>query len=307
MIIHPKRDSLRRPTPSYGAAFAALSISRAVREWLDAGRFDGRVLTVFDRACDLLTHDGDVVALVTPQVGDGPLNVVVDGPPGLFATVETGAPAHLEERQLQIGALRFDLERAMIWEPRPDWERLRARRTAVRTCLPLLRTLCARHAPPRSLLGLLGSSLPEDVPARAIFSTARVAAAALQEGWAGDHQRLREGIVGLAGLGLGLTPAGDDFLVGAMLRAWLDHPTPKSLCRSVVRDAIPRTTRLSAAFLKAASRGECGASWHVLLKALSRGAREGAEAEITMAVHEILIHGATSGADSLAGFILRQA
>jgi hypothetical protein len=287
-----------------GKMTVALSISRAVRERLDAGRFDARVLAVFDRACNLVTPDGDVVTLAIPQVGDGPLNVVVNGTPGFFAGVGHGAPLRLAGDRLQVDGLWVDLEGAAVWEPRPDWETLRARRTAIGSWLPHLRALCLRHAPTGSLLGLLTGSLPDEPPARITLFAAQKATVALQEGWAGDPQRLREGTAGLAGLGSGLTPAGDDFLAGAMLWAWLVHPTPEMFCRAVARVAAPRTTTLSAALLKAAARGECSAAWHALISALSMGQREGARDKITEAVHEILSRGATSGADSLAGFLL---
>jgi len=282
----------------------ARSISRPVREWLyrlHEGQYAARVLAVFERACDLITHDGDVVALVTPQIGNGPLNVVVSGAANLFAGVDPGAPVtlELEAERLWVGGLVIDLEGAAVWEPRPDWDALRARPAAIVSRLPLLHNLCLRHAPAGSLLPLLGALPPGDAPAGAILSTAQEAAESLQEGWGGDLERLREGAAGLAGLGGGLTPAGDDFISGAMLWAWLAHPTPGPLCRAMIEVAIPRTTTLSAAFLRAAARGECSAAWQALLTALS----EGAEAKITAAAQDVLTHGATSGADTLAGFL----
>ena len=283
----------------------ARSISRPVRERLHRlcqDQSDARVLAVFERACDLVTHDGDVIALVSPQIGDGPLNVVVDGAAGLFARVHTGAPVRLEEERLWVGGLAIDLKGATGWEPRPDWATLRERRAAIASCLPLLHATCHRHTPAGSLLALLGAPPHGNVLAGAAFTTAREAAQALREGWEGDLERLRKGAAGLAGLGGGLTPAGDDFLTGAMLWAWLAHPTPAPLCRTLAKTAVPRTTTLSAALLRAAARGECSAPWHALLAALSEGL-EGADARITTAVQEILTHGATSGADSLAGFL----
>jgi hypothetical protein len=275
-----------------------------MRERLDAGQFKARVLAVFDRACNLVTPDSDVVTLVIPGIGDGPLNVVVDGASGLFAGVSTSAVAKLERDRLQVDGLWVDLEGAAVWEPRPDWDTLRARRTAIGSWLPHLRALCLRHAPAGSLLALLGGSPPEDTSTHAILSAAQKATVALQEGWAGDTQKLHEGAADLAGLGSGLTPSGDDLLAGAMLWAWLAHPTPEMFCRAVARVAAPRTTTLSAALLKAAARGECSAAWHALLSELSMGQRKGARNKIAEAVHEILSRGATSGADSLAGFLL---
>ena len=281
----------------------ARSISRPVSEWLRAGRFDARVMAVFERACDLVTPDGEVVALVVPQVGDGPLNVVVDGRAGCFDQVEPGAVVTLDGDRLRAGGLEIRLGAAVVWEPRPDWDVLRARRTAVASHLSFVRDLCLRGAPGGSLLALLGAPLPGGVPDQLIFSVTRDAVEALREGVAGDPERLREGATGLAGLGGGLTPAGDDFLAGAMLRAWLVHPAPDRFCRAVSEAAIPRTTTLSGAFLRAAARGECSAPWHALLAALGMEPRQGPEARVAAAVRKIMSHGATSGADSLAGFI----
>jgi hypothetical protein len=131
------------------------------------------------------------------------------------------------------------------------------------------------------------------------LEVARQAAEALAAGWAGDVAALRRGAERLAGLGVGLTPSGDDFLAGFMLRAWLAHSEPEPFCHHVVEAAAPRTTALSAAFLRAAARGECSAAWHVLLAALAGPG----PAPLDEAVGGVLAHGHTSGADMLAGFL----
>ncbi|MBN1178243.1 MAG: hypothetical protein JXD18_03470, partial [Anaerolineae bacterium] len=106
----------------------ARSISRPVPDRLPAAR----VLAVFERACDLVTEAGDVIALVTPDVGDGPLNIVVEGQPGCFAGVETGTIATVDNGTLWVGnSLSVSLKHAAIWEPRPDWERFRAQYRAM--------------------------------------------------------------------------------------------------------------------------------------------------------------------------------
>jgi hypothetical protein len=283
----------------------ARSISRPAKErlrQLAAGRSDVRVLAVFERACDLVAPDGSVVALVLPEIGDGPLNIVVDGAAGIFDGVEPGMPVTVEETRLETGGLRVDLEQATVWEPRPDWQTLRNRRTSIASRLPLLRTLCLRadtvrhHAPTGSLLVLLKDS---PLPAGAVLSTARSAAEALRGGLTGNVEQLRQGAVGLAGLGSGLTPAGDDFLIGVMLWGWLAHPAPSLFCRTLANAAVPRTTTLSAAFLQAAAQGECSAPWHALLAALDGEP----DTKIVAAVQDLFAHGATSGADSLAGFL----
>jgi hypothetical protein len=193
-----------------------------------------------------------------------------------------------------------NLAGARTWDPCPNGPDLRPRRGEVRPALERLRGAALRHAPEGSLVGLLSASSQAEGPlAAGVMAEAGRAARALAEGWAGDGARLQAAAARLAGLGQGLTPAGDDWLVGAMLWAWLAHPDPDRACALVAEAAAPRTTALSAAYLRAAAAGQCSAAWHRLLPALCGGAQAGLEG----AAQGVLAAGHTSGADALAGFL----
>ena len=282
------------------ALWSARSISQPVREQLEHKPFAAHVLAIFDQACDLVTPDGNVIALVIPSVGNGPLNVVVDGIPGVFASSPPGTAATRRTANLQIGDCRVDLKSATTWEPCPAWDVLRNQRDAIVRRLPTLEAVALQHAPPASLviLALQGVVVGQTslLPDSAVFHKAQEA---LQAGWDGDLAQLREGTIQLAGLGSGLTPAGDDFLVGMMLWAWSAHPEPHAVCHSIIQAGAPRTTTLSAALLRAASRSECTAAWHQLLNALGSGP----DGELEAATRQVISYGATSGADTLAGFL----
>ena len=282
--------------------FLAKSISRVVVEWLSKPEpFTARVLASFRQACNLLTPAGELIALASPSVGDGPLNIVVDAP---FQSIGQGTKAVLQGQVLQVGSLGVALGDATVWEPCPDWAQLSDSRAAIVARLPEVWLIALPIAPRESLLALLGS-WREDSPAPAdampalglAASRARCGAQALAAGWGGDAEQLRRGAAQLAGLGSGLTPAGDDFLVGLMLWAWLVHKNPQAFCSLLVEEAIPRTSTLSAAWLRAAAGGGASTSWHQFLTALTEGV--GLEA----AVDRVLSHGATSGADTMAGFL----
>jgi len=315
----------------------ARSISRSVWERWQERPFAGQILAAFERACYLGSPGGDVVAVVLPELDNGPLNIMLEDGPGLFATVEPGMSARLVANRLRVGGLEIDLASAEAWEPQSAWDKLRTCQRAIAERLSLVRTLALHHTPEGSLLALFAAPLaapptaawpaaappaPPTLPAnelagwyrkpvqtgsrslnRVLTSLTYLAAnsfvTGLQAGWDGDRSQLQAGAVQLAGLGGGLTPAGDDFLVGVMLWAWLTHPAPQPLCQTVLEAAAPRTTTLSAAFLRAAARGECSASWHALLAALA----EGTDTELAPAVEAVLAHGHTSGADTLAGFL----
>jgi len=258
-----------------------------------------RVLAVFDRSCLLAPHDGEPLSLVLPELGDGPLNVVVEAWADAEAGVEPGLPASLSRTRLESGSLMVDLTAARVWEPRPAWPALRAAWPAALSgfeCLtPSFAEETQSHTESSRQVELRCTTQAN------MLHTARRVAGVLAAGWAGDTDALRRGVRRLAGLGVGLTPAGDDFLAGLMLRAWLVHPGPEDFCRLVVEAAAPRTTALSAAFLRAAARGECSAAWHALLATLAGGG----PGSLDKAVRGVVAHGHTSGADTLAGFLWR--
>ena len=223
------------------AQIPALSMSRSVREWLPEQPAPGRVLAVFARSCLLSSEDGRLLSLVLPELGDGPLNVVTRGGKGIFAGVEMGRAASLSRTRLEIEPLVVDLAGASTWEPRPPWSELRAWTAASEgRWRQDLQVLAVQQAPEGSLLTLLQE------PGVACFRNDRWsrALALLRAGWRGDDQALRRGAEQLAGLGAGLTPGGDDFLAGFMIRAWLAHPRLGSV--RVVARALATARRAAA-------------------------------------------------------------
>jgi hypothetical protein len=105
-------------------------------------------------------------------------------------------------------------------------------------------------------------------------------------------------------LGVGLTPAGDDFLLGIIYGLWADggrEPArTRQIAACIAAAAAARTTTLSAAWLTAAARGEAGRPWHNLITALRDNKN------VPQTIDHILATGHTSGADALAGFIAAQ-
>ena len=106
----------------------------------------------------------------------------------------------------------------------------------------------------------------------------------------------------LAGLGVGLTPAGDDFLMGAMLALWssADPSQARRTCRALLDAAGPKTNRLSRAWMRAAADGEAAEAWHGLVQAVIQDEKEA----VRRAGQRIIRQGHTSGADALTGYVV---
>ena len=288
-------------------ALQALSVSRPLWAWLSEKAGQARVRAVFERTCLLETPNGDLIALVLSQIGNGPLNIVTEGRPGAFAPLQPGMLAALGTEHLVVGSVTVSIQGAATWEPRPNWTAYRTRSSAIREQLPHLRAVAARLAPETGLLWLTGNGTEAAPPSvtggewsDSLSRRVWEGTSAILKGWGGDAAALQAGARRLAGLGVGLTPAGDDLLAGFLLGAWLAHPNPCRLGKLVVEAAHGQTTALSAAFLQAAGSGLCSEPWHDLLAALDSGGH----ARLEAAVQRVLACGSTSGADTLAGFLL---
>jgi len=106
----------------------------------------------------------------------------------------------------------------------------------------------------------------------------------------------------LLGCGPGLTPSGDDCLVGVLvaLQALRRDEAARALGHAVMAHAPQRTSRISAAHLRAACEGEAVAPVHDVLETLLAGNAPAC----TVAVRRLLAYGQHSGVDALAGIAL---
>jgi hypothetical protein len=285
------------------ARLRGVALAPAAAAWL-ADAAPARVLNVFERACNLIGPDGAVLALVTTERGLGPFAVLVESDDHApFRGLSADSPVQNlpAEHALSVGKLHIEYGGARAWEARPDWAVVANHYCGTHTSLPQLAEIAAETGPAGSLLDLYRPTRDGTALARALLDVARPGAEALAGGLAaGDDVRVARGARSLAGLGGGLTPAGDDFIVGVLLAAWagLYGPGAERRGAAAAEAAAPRTTTLSAAYLRAAARGECLAPWHDLFAAQRLG-----EAATRAAVAALVAIGHTSGADALAGFV----
>jgi hypothetical protein len=265
----------------------------------DLCRRGGRaeVAAVFDRSFYLRTGD-DFVCIGEPSIGNGPLTLIAGARMAQLG-LQQGQRGLISNRHIAIGDLRLDLSNCTTWRP-PPWP-------APSPALPALCLELARHA---SVEG------PADCLARADFGSedtplARVARPRLAKfvGWAKRRRRVptiddRGGHgasrlsppYDLVGLGPGLTPSGDDFLMGALavLDALGRAKMHAALGHAVAAGAPTLTSPLSACFLRAAAAGHVGECLHAMVAAALSGDIEAALAAARRIGH-------TSGWDALAG------
>jgi len=237
-------------------------VTPRAQSWIGNGR-SARILHLFEKVINLVDEDGDVLSLSPIDLGPGPFTMIMDQDfphviphIGLHDVVNLNPTNH----SIIIGALHIETGPAPVWEPRPQWTLLR-----------------------RSIIDsdIMAGSLP---PALEAYLQ-NLLTAVRSDDWAAG----RMAATALAGLGKGLTPAGDDVLMGVLFALWVW--APRSVWIDLIVDwAAPLTTTLSAAYLHAAAAGEATIHWHNLVAGKAD------------AVDEILSIGHSSGNDAWAGF-----
>jgi hypothetical protein len=292
------------PTAGILRVHRASTVSDAVpRRIAHAGVDAIRVQSIYRSVVNFSTADG-LLTVASPEGGGLPNGILADlGPDWREIGMQSGMPALASGGAIRVpdAGLEIQFDGAARWSPRlrsaaddADTAAARWRRRAAAT-----RATARGCASAAGFGGLLREDAPHDPVgvlgvARPILSELAVALEA------GDRTRAAEVAARLVGLGPGLTPSGDDVLVGieAALHA-LARPSAGFLALAM-NDVEGRTTAVAATLLRHAGAGEFAERLHALLAALLGSDDEAIPAAIDRAV----AWGATSGTDCLLGVLV---
>jgi hypothetical protein len=268
-------------------------ISTAIAPYVTGSSVIGRVQSGFSAALNVEFGD-ELVTFAAPSTGALPNGVVLDRAADLH--MPRGAVVWSDGHAVRCMHLTIELDGAQLWSPvlgrsgpfRPLAEvrgplvvALR-RRAVMGGFSPLLWRIARSELPIVEPRGY--SAIQEIMRAVSELDVDGMVAAARR----------------LVGLGEGLTPSGDDFLIGfaAALRS-ADHPLQAKFataCHELARD---RTTSVAEMFYRFAARGAFSARLHRLVSSLSDPA-----VDLTTELELALAWGASSGADCLLGVLL---
>jgi hypothetical protein len=264
-------------------------------------RFNGLIHSVFDQACNIRIDDGRLLALLSPRLGNVPHGVRIEAPAGFrFANrLAVGQPVGCRADVLRVtgAGLSITLGTAQPWRSAlpaagvdltgPDAAR------AWRTAWSIWRR--GRPHPGAAL----GAVLTRVVDHEAGRLTRAVRQLRVDEA--------ARAVVRLIGCGSGLTPSGDDLVVGFLAGLWStagDDPARRRFLRGLgasVTAAASATGDISRAYLFHASHGRFAEPLALLAALIGEGA---AGAEIERATPAALRVGHTSGAAGVAGLLL---
>ena len=239
----------------------------------------GRVHSVFERALNILWHDGGLITLHGPGLLAAPFAAAVTRLPQT-GSVTPGMVVFRRGKRILFGPYALDIGGSLLVDT----------------------TIHPTDAGPGLLTSVLASTAMPVVASGLSSPSGRSAQRHLADGIRNREARtFVEGSCALIGLGEGLTPAGDDCLVGAL--AVLSRFAPAWLAEQpVIRTAITagseaRTTTVAREFLLHALDGSFSEPVVHLMQARSA-------AEAIERIEDLGRMGASSGADTLWGMRL---
>ena len=292
----------------------ALDYSRSVLPLFAQAARTAYVHSIFTTAVNIAVDDTLLTLLSSekPRMPNGARlpSCIMDE---LYAKLSTGAQVRVGEGKLLIPMLDLTLHLAdgAAWEPVPPVTAQGWQRATVAAHAHMLARHLAQRAQPDGLASLVKPLLLHEPTQETPLG--RIALPLLRllvrDCPAQDAANVERAARGLAGLGPGLTPSGDDTLGGFIavlaligLQPAMDVAAGKRLAEVIAGAARPRTTLLSATLLAHAARGEVAEQVGELLVALSLP--PDASAAVLQAAERVLEFGACSGGDTLFGLLL---
>lgn len=301
----------------------ATSIDGFLAYWCGLHEVHGEIHSVFERALNIITSGGQLISVISSIGLEGPNTVVAELPLGLnfiAMGLRSGMPVRMGRVEADVGrgALRLRMNLAQKWWPRLAGGAQRMDMTRLRDNLStLVKTLPRGEI--KGGLGRLVYHVGEMVAGRwraveslRLSRLERQALPGIRDLLSGtlerDEARLGTGFGILIGLGSGMTPSGDDVLLGfigtlSVLSRRVGGPEVEGLLEIFKRHLMilkDRTTFVSGNLLSYAPGGRISSPILSLVRALLFGKISAARS----AVKNILRLGASSGSEVLLGILL---
>jgi hypothetical protein len=249
------------------------------------------VHSVFAQACNLASGD-TLLTLSAAAAGDGPttLRLARGATDDLRELFDVGERIHCRQGRARTRRTEFQLSNAGIWRPVEPGRTLPSSRIQANLCRAQLR-LAQRRVTRASVID--GEAAP--------------VAAALRDACRDlDGDRAARHVDTLIGWGEGLTPAGDDFLLGliAGLEALVHDDAARRRFHgglaAILACRTQRTTPIAAHYLRLAASGHYTEPLILLRSALLC---EDNQDVVDRTLQSALAVGATSGADTVSGLL----
>jgi len=290
----------------------ALSIGYAVPET----SFDATVHSVFQSTVNLTLGNGSLIALLASDRTDLPHGIGLKTPDE-FSFEQQGvvekavAVCRAEILRIAGTSLIIDLRGAARWQAHLDRVFVDMSRSESRRAWQTAFDALARHPETARAIAGVALLITQGALVDAVASLALGAEpsvnALMMSTQRNDVYSATRAARELVGLGPGLTPSGDDFLVGYLAGLWVTVGNDQQRAEFVrgfagkIRELATSANDISRAYLVDVSQAEVSGLIAGLIRAIGEETRQDAIREAALAAMNV---GKTSGADGVAGLLL---
>jgi hypothetical protein len=263
-----------------------------------------RVLGVTSRGAFLLAPPQRIL-FVSSERYRSPLTITLDRSCDRWRALEIGAVAQFSATRLIFPSIAFAiaLTEDSVWPCPLPAASLRPRTEQMQTLRAISDEVLTRRgdASSAALLSSLLNLAPCEPLSPEQVSLLEQLLALRQAVRANDDALLADGLTGLLGQGRGLTPSGDDMVIGALLMLarslrLKSQFGSKNMLKRVVAVAYQQTTTISANLIECAADGQGDERLLAVVDGISTGAPS-----IDEYVDYVLDWGSSSGIDALVG------
>lgn len=253
-----------------------------------------KVHSVFQHALNLRSEEGELLTLLCAKRYQNLADAARVALPEHWdwrQEITHSAPVFLTGGILQAQRFAVDLKAAIVWQPNVQ-----------KRCLDSEAGTWLQHHYP-----LLNAQLRQFCLKHQIDSALQWQESAMYQGLKPQEsaEQLEQQVPRLIGYGKGLTPDGDDYLLGYLAALWPWHLPPdveahRNRLQQSIEQNLPRTTDISQHYLRRAVQGHFSQPVCDLLRQLSTHTPLKTFIACT---ENVMQFGATSGADCLAGLL----
>lgn len=262
--------------------------------------FCGSVHSVFNRTFNIRIVDSDeLYTVASRELDNGPNTLIIDVESFQGTDLQVNEPVFVKDGLLHIGnKLVISTENSKKWRSTlPEFPK---DLTVVTRNLMIMKEYVDVHGKGGGVKPeLVSNNLFSKEVSRVLNEQSRLL---LEELSAGKMVNALQHAKALIGLGPGLTPSGDDFLVGLfaiMNVKGIPYDGCLSFCEKVVQLAKTLTNEISYMALKKSSIGKVRESIIQLISSSFYGS----EAELNLSLNKVLSIGSSSGTDIALGLI----
>ena len=284
----------------------AKSIASDLNDTLTSKTVDGIVHSVFDHACNIQLEENNLVTLISPKLPNCPSAIKLDiAEDQKLCSIgfKTGMKSVINKDEIEIPGIciSIKLSGAKVWDSSPLFLRSNISEEMLNKNIEKIRDLTLKCGEIEGVASILDGNKVDNNYKNFIINPVKRLAKGISNF---DYKEITEASKRLIGLGPGLTPAADDFLLGILASLYYmgyyfgNHlENLKKIAGFIIYDLPGRTTFISEIMLRNGMKARFSEPIRDLMLAVIHNTA------VQDKCLNLLNIGGTSGSDCAAGIV----